>query len=117
MAIKTKKDKRITRHYRIRKTVKGTANIPRLAVFKSNTNIYAQIIDDDKGHTLVALSSKDLKIKNGSNIEAAIKVGTELAKKAKAKKISKVVFDRGGFLYHGRVKAFADASRKEGLKF
>ncbi len=116
MAKLTKKDSRQKRHYKLRKTVQGTAARPRFSVFKSNTNIYVQIIDDSKGHTLVSVSSKSLKIANGSNIEAAKKVGAEAAKKAKAANINEVVFDRGGFLYHGRISAVADAAREEGLK-
>lgn len=108
---------RLSRHERIRKKISGTSVIPRLSVFKSLTNISAQIIDDEKGITLLSTSSidKDLKIKNGSNIEAAKIVGAEIAKKAKKAKISKVVFDRSGYLYHGRVKALADAARENGL--
>ncbi len=110
---------RLSRHERIRKKISGTSAIPRLSVFKSLTNISVQIIDDEKGITLVSASSidKDLKIKNGSNIEAAKIVGAEIAKKAKKAKISKVVFDRSGYLYHGRVKALADAARENGLNF
>ena len=103
------------RHNRIRKKIFGTMKKPRLCVFKSNKHIFAQIIDDEKGHTLAAASS--LKLKYGANIEAASKVGTEIAKKAKAAKVKNVVFDRGGNLYHGRTKALAEASKKEGLKF
>ena len=117
MAIKTKKQARKNRHYKLRKTVIGTPQRPRMSVFKSNKDIYVQIIDDSKSNTLLALSSKDLKIKNGSNIEAAKKVGSEIAKKAKIAKITNVVFDRGGFLFHGRVKALADSAKEEGLKF
>ena len=112
---------RVARHERIRKTLMGTTEIPRLCVFRSNTQIYAQIIDDEKGVTLVSASSidKDLKDKlsHGGNIEAAKVVGTEIAKKAKKAGIECVVFDRGGFLYHGRVQALADAAREEGLNF
>ncbi len=114
--VKTKKEHRTIRHYRIRKTVIGTSERPRLSVFRSNTNIYVQIIDDSKGTTILALSTKDLKLKNGSNIAAATKLGTEIGKKAKAAKIKCVVFDRGGFLYHGSVKALAEAVKKEGIK-
>jgi large subunit ribosomal protein L18 len=106
---------RVMRHERVRSKVSGTTEIPRLCVFRSNTNISAQIIDDIKGVTLASASS--LKIKNGSNIEAAMKVGEEIAKNAKKAKISKVVFDRGGYLYHGRVKALAEEARKNGLEF
>ena len=110
---------RITRHERIRKTIMGTSTLPRLCVFRSNTGIYAQIIDDETRTTLVSASSldKDLKLKNGSNVEAATAVGKAIAEKAKAAKITKVVFDIGGYLYHGRVKALAEAARENGLEF
>ena len=104
------------RHLRIRKNINGTKDVPRLNVFRSNTNISAQIIDDERGITLVSCSSIDMKLKS-NNIETAQKVGKELAKRAKAKKIETVIFDRGGYLYHGRVKALADAAREAGLKF
>ncbi len=111
--------KRIERHKRIRENLSGTNEKPRLNVFRSNANISAQIIDDTKGITLVSASSieKELGIKNGGNIEAAKLVGAELAKRAKKSKIKAVVFDRGGYLYHGRVKALADAARENGLEF
>lgn len=107
------------RHARVRKTISGTTLVPRLNVFKSNANISVQIIDDEKGVTLVSASSldKSLNIKNGSNIEAAKLVGKSIAEKAKKAKIKKVVFDRGGYLYHGRVKALAEAARENGLEF
>ena len=110
---------RVVRHERIRNKISGTSLVPRLCVFRSNTGIYAQIIDDETKNTLVAASSldKDLKIANGSNIEAAKMVGEAIAKKAVAKSITKVVFDRGGYLYHGRVKALAEAARENGLEF
>ena len=110
---------RVVRHKRIRSTMMGTSATPRLCVFRSNTGIYAQIIDDETRTTLVSASSldKDLKIKNGSNVEAAKVVGATIAEKAKAAKITKVVFDRGGYLYHGRVKALAEAARENGLEF
>ena len=110
---------RKSRHERIRKDMMGTSLIPRLCVFRSNTEIYAQIIDDETRTTLVSASSldKDLKIKNGSNVEAAKVVGKAIAEKAKKAKITKVVFDRGGYLYHGRVKALAEAARENGLEF
>lgn len=112
-------DARVARHSRIRNKVSGTKKVPRLNVFRSNNNIFAQIIDDEAGVTLVSASSleKELKIANGGNVEAAAKVGELLAKKAKKAKISKVVFDRGGYLYHGRVKALAEAARENGLEF
>ena len=115
--IKTKRQARIRRHKRIRQTVVGTSSTPRLAVFKSNKNIVAQLIDDENHKTLGAASSMALKIKNGGNIEAATKVGEKIAEVAKGAGISTVVFDRGGNLYHGRVKALADAAREKGLKF
>jgi len=107
------------RHLRIRQTLVGTEARPRLNVFRSNTNIYAQVIDDKSGKTLCSASSldKELKLTNGSNIEAAKAVGALIAKKALAAKIETVVFDRGGYLYHGRVKALAEAAREAGLKF
>ena len=110
---------RKARHQRVRAKVSGTSETPRLNVFRSNSNIFAQIIDDEKGITLVSASSidKELKLENGSNIEAAKKVGELLAKRAKKAKIEKVVFDRGGYLYHGRVKALAEAARENGLEF
>ncbi len=105
------------RHARVREKVKGTSSMPRLVVFRSNKNIEAQIIDDVKGVTLASSSSSALKLTNGGNIEAAKSVGLDLAKKALAKKIEKVVFDRGGYEYHGRVAALADAAREGGLHF
>ena len=115
----SKNSRRKVRHLRIRKNVIGTASAPRLVVFRSNANIYAQVIDDTKGTTLVSASSidKELKLANGSNIEAAKQVGALVGKRALAAGIETVVFDRGGYLYHGRVKALADAAREAGLKF
>lgn len=112
-------DVRKARHARVRAKVEGTTAIPRLNVFRSNSNIFAQIIDDEKAVTLVSASSidKELKLENGSNVEAATKVGELLAKRAKKAKITKVTFDRGGYLYHGRVKALAEAARENGLEF
>ena len=104
------------RHARVRKTISGTATSPRLNVFRSNKEIYAQVIDDNKGVTLASSSSKILKV-NGGNIEGAKAVGKDIAEKCKNKKIYKVVFDRGGYLYHGRVAALADAARENGLEF
>ena len=110
---------RCARHERVRNKVTGTSNVPRLNVFRSNSNIFAQIIDDEAKVTLVSASSidKELKLENGSNVEAATKVGELLAKRAAEAKIKKVVFDRGGYLYHGRVKALAEAARENGLEF
>jgi large subunit ribosomal protein L18 len=106
-------------HIRIRKRVKGTAERPRLAVFRSLNHIYAQVIDDRSGRTLAAASSaeKNATLKTGGNVEAAKTVGKLVAERAKAAGIGAVVFDRGGFLYHGRVKALADAAREGGLEF
>ncbi len=118
MLKKTDKNQvRQRRHARVRRKISGTSTCPRLNVFRSNKHIHCQIIDDTTGTTLVACSSVELKLANGSNIEAASAVGTELANRAKAKNIENVVFDRGGYLYHGRVKAVADAAREAGLKF
>jgi len=108
---------RVRRHARVRKSLSGTAASPRLCVYRSNKNIEAQIIDDTKGVTLVSSSSMTLKLENGSNIEAATKVGEDIAKKALAKGIKNIVFDRSGYLYHGRVKAVAEGARSAGLKF
>jgi large subunit ribosomal protein L18 len=110
---------RQARHARVRKTVSGSSSTPRLNVFRSNGNIFAQIIDDEAGKTLVSASSidKELKLQNGGNVEAATKVGELIAKRAKKAKIETVIFDRGGYLYHGRVKALAEAARENGLKF
>lgn len=110
---------RMKRHSRVRVKVQGTSAIPRLNVFRSNNNIFAQIIDDEASVTLVSASSidKELKLENGSNVEAATKVGALLAKRAKEAKIKEVKFDRGGYLYHGRVKALAEAARENGLEF
>ena len=113
----SRNSERIRRHIRVRNKVKGDSNTPRLVVFRSNKNIEVQVIDDVKGVTLVAASSKTLKLKNGGNIEAASLVGKAIAEACKGKKISKVVFDRGGYIYHGRIKALAEAAREGGLKF
>ncbi len=109
---------RIKRHKRVRGKISGTAERPRLNVFRSNTNIYAQLIDDVNGVTLAAASSLDKEISgNGGNKEAAKEVGKLLAKKATDKGIAEVVFDRGGYVYHGRVKELAEGAREGGLKF
>ncbi len=107
---------RIKRHNRIRKNLSGTKELPRLNIFRSNTNMYAQIIDDETGKTLVSTSSLELKL-DKNNIETAKKVGESIAKKAKDAKITEVVFDRSGYLYHGRIKALAESAREAGLKF
>lgn len=105
------------KHARVRAKISGTKECPRLVVFRSNKHIEAQVIDDVKRVTLASASSVALKLENGSNVEAAKKVGEAIAKECKAKKIKKVVFDRGGYLYHGRVAALADAAREGGLEF
>ena len=108
---------RTRRHARVRNKVSGTPECPRLCVYRSNKNIEAQIIDDVNGVTLVSSSSMTLKLENGSNIEAAALVGKDIAEKALAKKLSTIVFDRSGYIYHGRIKALAEAAREAGLKF
>jgi len=108
---------RARKHARVRAKISGTESTPRLVVFRSNKHIEAQVIDDTKGVTLASASSLALKLENGGNVEAAKKVGAEIAKACLAKKIERVVFDRGGYLYHGRVAALADAAREGGLKF
>lgn len=113
----SRNDARLRRHARVRKKVSGTPECPRLNVFRSNAHIHAQIIDDVNHNTLAAASSVDMKLANGGNLEAAKAVGTELAKRAAEKNIKKVVFDRGGYVYTGRVKALADAAREAGLEF
>ena len=105
------------RHAKIRTKINGTSIVPRLNVFRSNAHIFAQIIDDEKGMTLVSSSSVELKLKNGNNVEGAKLVGKDIASKAKKAKITKVAFDRGGYLYHGRVSALADGARENGLEF
>ncbi len=118
MLKKTKKNElRLRRHQRVRNTVSGTPDCPRLNVFRSNANIYAQVIDDTTGKTLISSSSLVLKLENGGNIEAAKAVGKDVAEKCLAANIESVCFDRGGYVYHGRVQALADAAREAGLKF
>jgi len=104
-------------HTRIREKMAGTEERPRLNVYRSLNHIYAQVIDDSKGVTVVSASSKAAKLKTGGNIAAAKEVGKLVAERAKEKGIKKVVFDRGGYLYHGRIKALADAAREAGLEF
>ncbi|MBO6047801.1 MAG: 50S ribosomal protein L18 [Erysipelotrichaceae bacterium] len=113
----SRNDIRQRRHARVRKKISGTPECPRLNVFRSNSHIHAQVIDDVNGVTLAAASSVSMKLENGGNIEAAKLVGAEVAKNALEKNIEKVVFDRGGYVYHGRVKALAEAAREAGLKF
>lgn len=117
ITIKDKNAVRVHRHERIRNKISGTAECPRLSVFRSNAHIQAQLVDDVKGITLASASSVAMKLENGSNVEAAKKVGEALAAAAKEKNITKVVFDRSGYIYHGRVKALADAARAGGLVF
>jgi len=111
-----KTDRRLRIRRSIRKKIGGTAETPRLSIFKSNRAIYAQLIDDDKGHTLTSFSSRDLGNKT-INIDVSRQVGEKLAEKAKSAGIETVIFDRGGYLYHGKVKALADGARAGGLKF
>lgn len=115
----TKSERRIRIKKRIRKAVSGSASIPRLSVFRSNAEIYAQIIDDNTGTTLAMASSKDkdLASAKGTKSEVSKLVGKSIADKAKAKGIETIVFDRGGYLYHGRVKSLAEGAREGGLKF
>jgi large subunit ribosomal protein L18 len=116
---KARRDARIRRHRRVRKKVVGTAERPRLAVFRSNKHISAQIIDDVAGRTLASASSVEGDLRGGAtgNVESAKAVGTLLAGRAKAAGVERIVFDRGGYLYHGRVAALADAAREAGLEF
>ncbi|MBR8830350.1 MAG: 50S ribosomal protein L18 [Chroococcopsis gigantea SAG 12.99] len=117
----TRKDLVHRRHRRVRKTVNGTSDRPRLAVFRSNNHIYAQVIDDVAGHTLAAASTLEPelreKLSHGANCDSAALVGSLVAKRSLDRGIESVVFDRGGNLYHGRVKALADAAREAGLNF
>ena len=121
MSTRTKEETRQRLHDRIRKKIRGSEVRPRLAVYRSQAHIYAQVIDDDAGRTLVAASSRDkemrVKLKSGGNLAAAKEVGGLVASRAKQRGIELVVFDRGGFQYHGRIKALADAAREAGLKF
>jgi large subunit ribosomal protein L18 len=118
MIAKTKRNEIRQRvHARIRQKLAGTAERPRLNVYRSLGHIYAQVIDDQKGETLASASSLELKLKTGGNVAAAKEIGKAVAEKAVAKGVKEVVFDRGGYLYHGRVKALADAAREAGLKF
>jgi large subunit ribosomal protein L18 len=114
----TLRDKRINRHRRVRKRVAGSPDRPRLAVFRSNRHVYAQLIDDLAGRTLASASTLEAELKGAGNTTAtAASVGRLLAKRAREKGISSAVFDRGGFLYHGKVQALADGAREEGLEF
>jgi large subunit ribosomal protein L18 len=119
MAKRSRQDVRRAIHARIRKKVKGTAARPRLAVFRSLNHIYAQLIDDENGITLCSASSveKSAGVNNGGNMAAAKEIGRLIAERAKDKGISGVIFDRGGYIYHGRIKSLADAAREAGLQF
>lgn len=108
---------RVKKHMKIRNKFSGTAERPRLSVYRSNHHIYAQVIDDVKGHTLCAASTRELELDKTSDVAAASAVGTAIAKKAMDKGIETIIFDRGGYVYHGKVKALADAAREAGLKF
>jgi len=111
-------DARRRRHFRVRKSVHGTGSKPRLAVFRSNKHIYAQVIDDDRGHTIASASSKESAVKAGTlTADAASEVGKLVGARAHDAGVTSVVFDRGGFQYHGRIKALADAARESGLEF
>jgi large subunit ribosomal protein L18 len=117
MATKTKQSLRVARHARIRKRVKGTAEKPRLAVFRSLKHISAQIIDDSTGKTIVSASSLEKDLSAKGNAEGAKSVGTALGERAKKEGVTTVIFDRGGFKYHGRVASLADGAREAGLEF
>ena len=113
---------RIKRHYRIRKKLSGTKEVPRLIVHRSHANLYVQFIDDTVSHTILSLSTNDSSFKKefvakGGNVEAAKKMGAYIVREASKKDIKKIVFDRGGYLYHGRIKALANAAREAGLQF
>lgn len=113
----SRNEQRVRRHARVRRKISGTPECPRLNVFRSNAHIHVQIIDDVNHNTLVSASSVDMKLENGGNVEAARLVGQEIAKRAQEKNIKNVVFDRGGYVYSGRVKALAEAAREAGLEF
>lgn len=120
--IKQKRHRRKRAHLRVRNRVKGTQERPRLAVYKSVKHVYAQLIDDRRGHTLAQASSLDPQLReqldgSGANVDVASRVGRVLAERAKEQGIDKVVFDRGGYVYHGKVKALAEAARESGLEF
>ena len=111
----TRTDARRRRHYRVRKQVRGDSARPRLTIFRSNKYIYAQLIDDDTGHTMAQASSRE--VDGPLSAEVAAKVGTAIGERAKDAGVDTVIFDRGGYAYHGRIKALADAARETGLKF
>ena len=117
MSVLTKEQARLRRHRRVRSKISGSAERPRLAVYRSNARIYAQLIDDQAGHTLASASSGEKDLAATSRADAPAAVGKLIAERAKAAGVETVVFDRGGYLYHGRVKALADAAREGGLTF
>ena len=116
MDAKTKRNARVRRHARVRKSIAGTAERPRLAVYRSNRHIYAQLIDDDAARTIASASDRNVKAGGDGKLDAAKAVGEQLAEKAKAAGIERVVFDRGGRLFHGRVAAVAEGAREKGLQ-
>ncbi len=116
-AEKKKRQARLRRHKRVRARVFGTAEVPRLCVYRSNKGMFVQLIDDQAGRTLVSANNKEVKVDGGSKTEVAREIGKLIAKKALEKNISKVVFDRGGYKYHGRVRAVAEGARENGLNF
>ncbi len=117
MSVMTKREARLRRHRRVRGKIAGTAERPRLVVFRSNRGIFAQLVDDDTGRTLAAAGWNALGKLSGSKVDQAGAVGKALAQAAKAAGVQRCVFDRGGYLYHGRVQALAEAAREEGLQF
>lgn len=118
MKTKSRNKARIHKHLKIRAKISGTAEIPRLSIYKSHQNFYAQLINDKDGVTLASATTlNEKKIKYSGNVESAKTLGHEMGKKIKALKIENIVFDRSGYIYHGKVKAFADAVREEGVKF
>ncbi len=118
-SVKHKHESRVRRHRRVRKKIRGTSERPRLAVYRSNRHIIAQLIDDTAGHTIASASSTEADLRSGptGNVAGAVVVGKLIAERAKEKNITAVVFDRGGFRYHGRVAALADSAREAGLEF
>ncbi|MHB8636458.1 MAG: 50S ribosomal protein L18 [Fimbriimonadaceae bacterium] len=117
MSVTTRQELRVVRHERLRKRITGTAERPRLAVFRSLKHIYAQLIDDASGTTIAHASTQEKELAAGGNAEGAKKIGIALAERAKAKGVTRVVFDRGGFQYHGQVASLADGAREGGLEF
>ena len=117
MSVKTKQQLRLRRHRRVRAKVRGTAECPRLAVFRSNRGVTAQLIDDQRGHTLAAVTWTEPDLRDLRSMEQATRAGATIAERAKAAGIERCVFDRGGYKYHGRVKALAEGAREAGLAF